>query len=258
MLITGATGGIGRALSKRFALAGDHLILVGRNEERLQGLMQELNHLSKAQIEYCICDFRKESYGRELYEMVKQRNKGIDILVNTAGFGLYNSFLDEKMNLQEELIDVNIVAMLNLCYYFGKDMQKRNTGYIVNFSSISGFFPGPYMATYYASKAFVLSFSLGLYKELKKDHIQVLAICPGVIDTPFYRKANAMKDRSYLLERMPPKSPERFAQKAYRLILKRKEGYKVIGIKNKILIFLSHFVPRKLLSNCIAWVQAKK
>ncbi|MDE6584117.1 MAG: SDR family oxidoreductase [Anaeroplasmataceae bacterium] len=258
VLITGATGGIGRELAKQFASAGDDLILVGRNEEKLQKLMKELLSFSKSQIEYFICDFRKESHGKELYEMVKQRNKVIDILVNAAGFGLYNSFLDEKINLQEELIEVNLVAMLNLCYFFGRDMQKRKKGYIINFASISGFFPGPFMATYYASKAFVLSFSLGLYKELKKDNIQVLAICPGVIDTPFYRKANAMKNQSFLLERMPPESPERFAKKAYRLILKRKEGYKVISIKNKILIFLSHFVPRKILSNIIAWIQAKK
>ncbi|HRF70283.1 MAG TPA: SDR family oxidoreductase [Candidatus Pelethenecus sp.] len=258
VLITGATSGIGKELSYRFAEKKYQLVLIGRNEEKLNHLCKEITLKYSIQ-PYGICvDLLEKDSCSKIYNKTKELNVNVDILLNVAGLGVYDNFLDRDMKDHQELLEVNIKSLVTLSHLFGQDMKKRNYGYIINFSSISGFFPGPYMSTYYASKAFVLSFSIALAEELKPFNVSVLALCPGVIQTPFYVKAKADIAHSYLLQRMKPNSVCWVSKKIIKMISKKKTGYRVIGLKNKLLIFISRSFPKKLLGKIIVFVQAKK
>lgn len=258
VLLTGCTSGIGKALSKEFASDNHNLILVARNKDKVLELSKELSKKYGICTYPILCDLREQDAYQQIYRQVEELNLVVDILVNAAGFGIYGEFVDSDPVLQQELLQVNMSSLLCLCNLFGLQMKKRGRGYIINFSSISGFFPGTYMSSYYASKAFILSYSISLARELKPFGVKVLALCPGVIDTPFYNKAKADKRHSYLLYRMSPISASKFAEKAYKTIKKEKIYYKIIGIKNKILVFLSIFVPKRVLAAILSWIQAKK
>lgn len=258
VLITGATGELGSKLCQMFAHDKNHLILVGRNEEKLKKLSKNLKDTFSASNDIICVDLRNEKSAEEIYFQTQKLNVAIDILINAAGFGVYEDFLNREITLHKELIEVNILRLMEICHLFGQEMRNRGTGYIINFSSIAGFLPGPYLSTYYASKAFVLSFTLALAKELKSHNIAVLAICPGVIDTPFYRKALADRKHSYLLDRTILNNSFKFAKKAYKVISKKKTYYKVIGLPNKLLIFFSLLIPKKTLTNFISWIQRKR
>lgn len=186
VLLTGCTSGIGKALCKEFASDNHNLILVARNKDKVLELSKELSKKYSICTYPILCDLREQDAYQQIYRQVEELNLVVDILVNAAGFGIYGEFVDSDPVLQQELLQVNISSLLCLCNLFGLQMKKRGCGYIINFSSISGFFPGTYMSSYYASKAFILSYSISLARELKPFGVKVLALCPGVIDTPFY------------------------------------------------------------------------
>ena len=256
VLVTGACGGIGKALCKRFFTAGYSLVCVDKSYAQLQALKQAFSN-TPSKI-YCIKqDLRKPDSPTLIYEEVKRQNLNIDILVNAAGFGIYGDFLDQGIEENQALIDVNISGLMKLCHLFAADMKERGSGAIINFSSISAFFPGKLMSGYYASKAFVLSFSIALAEELKKYNIRVLAICPDVIDTPFYEKAHADRLHSYLLNRLKPKKVSTFSKKAFKAIQHRRRYYVLIGLRAKLLVFFSIFVPKRIQVKIIGFIQAK-
>lgn len=257
ILITGATGGIGKELSLIYASHEYSLILVGRNKEKLENLKKIVLKKYNVCVNLILMDLCNPNAAKDIYKELKNRRLQVDILCNNAGLGFYGDFLDQKLEEYEELVQVNLNALVELCYYIGKDMKAKGQGEIINISSISAFFPGPYMATYYASKAFILSFSIALAKEAKPYGIRVLVACPGVIPTDFYKKAGADLKNSYLLERMPLTSPYVLAKKIYKSAYKNKRIIKN-GILNQIYIFLSRFLPFKLKAVIVAWVQRKK
>lgn len=258
VLITGATGGIGKDLCRQFAGHGYDVVLTGRSELRLSELSKELQEEYAVNAFYFACDFLNPSSCEGLYQELKRQNIEIDILCNNAGFGIYGDFLDNELPAQQEMLEVNIRALTELCYFFGGDMRKRRSGKIINVSSIAGFMPGPYMALYYASKAFILSFTAALAKELQPYHVSVCVLCPGIIRTPFYAKARADLRFSYLLRNMPPEPANQFAEKAYRRLMNRHKTVVVIGLKNKILILLSRLCCIRMTSGIVAWIQRKK
>ncbi len=256
--ITGCTGGIGKELCLKFAKDQWNLVLIGRNIEKLNELSNKLKE-EFGRTSWVICqDLREPNASKKIYAEVKRLDLKVDVLIQAAGFGVYGDFLERDAFLHRELIYVNLQELVELCHLFGKDMKESRSGYIINFSSISAFFPGPYLSTYYASKAFILSFSLALQRELKKFDVAVLAVCPGVINTQFYEKAKADISYSYLLERMKPASLRWAVSQIYKQIQRNKTGYKILGLKNKLLIFFSRIIPLKGLSKIIAFVQAKK
>ncbi|MDE5715588.1 MAG: SDR family oxidoreductase [Anaeroplasmataceae bacterium] len=257
VLVTGATGGIGVELCKEFAKDNYDIVIVGRTNDKINYLIRILEQYP-IQIYILKYDLRQNDVHHDILKEIKELKIQIDILINMAGFGIYDEFLNHNLEDQNNLILVNLNSLMNLCYIIGKEMKERNSGYIINFSSISAFFPGTYMATYYASKAFILSFSLALARELKPYNIAVLGICPGVIQTSFYDTAGADKSHSYLLDRMKPITAQKFAKLAYKQIKKRKCNYCIIGFKNKFLIFLSRFIPIRFLSLIIKIVQKPK
>ncbi|MCM1130953.1 MAG: SDR family oxidoreductase [Roseburia sp.] len=257
VLITGATGGIGSELCKVFAQHKYNLILVGRNEMKLLALKEKLQNLYPIQIDFILADLNLCNIGRAIYEETIKKKFKVDILCNVAGFGVYGDFLERNLIDHRKLLSVNLNAVLELCHYFGNKMKKEGRGRMINIASISAFFPGPYMATYYASKAYILSFSIALAKELKPYGVGVSVVCPGVIPTEFYPKAEADLKHSYLLKRMPLENPKALAKIIYKKSMHNKLIIKN-GIINRIYIFLSLFLPLQIKAFIVSWVQRKK
>lgn len=190
-LITGASSGIGEQLAKNLALRGFNLILVARRTDRLKEIKESITSICDVKVKLISADLSKTENCKKLYEQV--RNVKIDILINNAGFGLFGKFADTDLDRELEMIDVNIKALHTLTKLFLQDFAKRNYGYILNVSSIAGFMAGPLMATYYASKNYVLQLTRAISQELKHDKVNVYvgALCPGPVDTEFNKVAGA-------------------------------------------------------------------
>lgn len=257
ILLTGATGGIGKELCNVFANHGYSLILVGRNKEKLEQLKNSLQKHYSVSVFVILSDLSLITAGYEIYHKLLELNLEVDILCNNAGLGVYGDFLERNIEDVQELLQVNLYALLELCHSIGNKMKERRTGKIINVSSISAYFPGPYMATYYASKSYILSFSVALAKEVKPYGITVSVVCPGVIPTAFYSKANADLNNSYLLERMPLGSAKHLARTIYRKSMRSKLIIKE-GILNKMIMFLSIFLFNRMKASIVSWVQRKK
>lgn len=185
-LVTGASSGIGYEISKYLSKKGYDIIAVARDEGKLKKLKEEC----KTDVAVHLVDLSIYEDVLKLYEEVK--NEDIDILVNNAGFGGFGKFEDIDFDFQMKMIDVNVKALHMLTYLFLKDMKKKNKGYILNIGSIAGFMPGPLMAEYYATKAYVVRLTQGINKELRKDksNVHISVCCPGPVKTNFNNVAN--------------------------------------------------------------------
>jgi len=186
-LITGASAGIGRDMAHVLARRGFELILVARREELLDQLKSELSVPSRV----IALDLSDEAQCRVLYEQTK--DDAVDILINNAGFGLVGPFDRTDLGVELDMIDVNIRAVHILTKLYLKDFVKRDSGYILNVASLAAVLPGPLMATYYASKAYVLSLTQAIWEELRqrKSHVHVSVLCPGPVPTDFNKIAQA-------------------------------------------------------------------
>ena len=186
-VITGASSGLGTEFAKQLAAKGYKLILTARREDRLQALEETLP------VECVIipADLSKKEEVFSFFDLIKEYK--IDIFINNAGFGDCNSFLNSDLEMELDMVDVNIKAMHILCKKMLQKMQKENHGYILNVASSAGLLPaGPYMATYYATKAYVSSLTQAIARELKEmdSKVYVGALCPGPVDTEFNDVAN--------------------------------------------------------------------
>ena len=179
-LVTGASSGIGRDMAKYLNSLGYELYLVSQNKKDLD---REFKGYDK--VHTYSYDLRKEEECIKLYKEVNEEN--IDILINNAGFGDAGNFTETSLDKEMDMINLNIKAYHILTKLFLKDFTKRNYGRILNVSSMAGFMPGPYMATYYATKNYITSLSLAIYEELKKDksNVKVSLFCPGPVNTNF-------------------------------------------------------------------------
>lgn len=241
-LITGASFGIGYELAKIFAREKFNLILVARNLDKLNQLKAKINN-SEIQIITIQKDLTNPLAPQELFDHIKQLNLNVDILVNNAGFGLLGPFIELDLKTQLEMIQLNITSLVHLTYLFLPQMIERKNGKIMNVASTAAFQPGPNMAIYYATKAFVLSFSEALYAELKPKGITVSALCPGPTKTEFQKRArmeNINLERSKLL---PYMSAEKVAQVGFDGLVK---GKRVIipGFLNKLGTKLVKLFPK--------------
>ncbi|OQB14515.1 MAG: putative oxidoreductase [Firmicutes bacterium ADurb.Bin193] len=180
-LITGASSGIGRDIAIELCKAGYDLIVVARREDKLSELQKSL----KTNVEAICLDLSRRENCFELYERTK--DSGVEILINNAGFGQLGRFDETDLTTELRMIDTNITAVHILTKLFIKDFKRRNGGYILNVASAAGFLPGPLMATYYSTKAYVLRLTQGIYEELKRDKSRVYigALCPGPVNTEF-------------------------------------------------------------------------
>ena len=243
-LITGASSGIGRDIAKELSQKGYDLILVARNLEKLKEVKEKL----ETNIETVSMDISNPENCKQLYE----KYKDIDILVNNAGFGDCGYF--DKTNLEKELqmINTNIVAYHVLTKLYLKDMKAKNSGKILNVASIAGFMPGPLMATYYSTKAYVVRLSEAIREELKKESskVQISILCPGPVDTNF----NKVADVQFALKGL---SSEYVAKYTTDKLFKGK-FYIVPGWKIKLAKFGAKIAPNALVAKICYNMQKRK
>ena len=187
-LITGASVGIGYELAKQFARGGYDLILAARNEEKLAAVSQEVRGLG-VRADYFVSDLAGREAPLALFARVKDRGVPVDVLVNNAGFGALGAFHEIDLRRHLDMIQVNVAALVELTHRFLPDMIARKTGGVLNVASTAGFQPGPHMAIYYATKAFVLSFTEAIGEELAGSGVNVTALCPGPTESEFRSRA---------------------------------------------------------------------
>ena len=245
-LVTGASSGIGRDIAKYLASMDIELILVGRNKPKLEELQNSL----KVECQIIIADLSDATKVKELYVMT--RNEDIDILVNNAGFGLFGKFYETDLNKEVEMINTNVVAVHLLTKLFLRDMKKRNSGYILNVASSAAFGPGPLMATYYATKAYVNNLTEAINEELRRENSNVIvsSLCPGPVDTNFNNVANVKFATKAL-------SSEEVAHYAIDMMFNEKVVI-IPGLIMKLALFGRRFLPRSVIRKMTYNIQKKK
>jgi short-subunit dehydrogenase len=244
-LITGASVGIGYELAKVFARNGYDLVLVARNREQLEQVAAECRSIEKIEARVLPKDLSVPSAPQEVFDSMKQSGTQIDVLVNNAGFGTHGEFSQIDMVADLGLLQVNIVALTALTKLFLWEMLARGSGKILNVASVASFQPGPLMATYYASKAYVLHFSEAIATEVAGRGVTVTALCPGPTESEFGKRAKIQGERPFRTRSMPA-GP--VAQAGFDGLMRGKRVV-IPGLANKILARMNRFFPRRL----IAW-----
>ncbi|MBD7915594.1 SDR family oxidoreductase [Clostridium sp. Sa3CUN1] len=241
VLITGATTGIGYELAKLYAKEGNNLILVARDEERLSEVKEELD-LYNIKVYILPLDLSEDNSCEKVLDFVNKKNLSVDILINNAGIGSFGYLSEIEIEKELKLIDVNIRALTELTKMFLPTMISHGEGGIMNVASTAAFCAGPKMATYYASKSYVLNFTEALYEELKGSEIKVSCLCPGPVKTSFQEKSGIKKNEAAKKALMTPKEVAEIAYKDF------KKGKLIIipGFKNKLIILLNKLIPRAL------------
>ncbi|MFC0522056.1 SDR family NAD(P)-dependent oxidoreductase [Pontibacillus salicampi] len=241
-LITGASSGLGYEFARLYAANGYNLIVVARNEQKLQQLKEELSHVDVMVIPK---DLSQPNAAQEIYQTVTDQQLHVHVLVNNAGFGLNGEFDKLALAEQQDMIQVNITALTDLSYLFLPEMKKlakdsSHTG-ILNVASTAAFQPGPGMSVYYASKAYVLSFSEALHGELKGTGVHVTTLCPGATETNFFKAARGekMKLASSAM------SASVVAKQGFEGFMK-KQGVVIPGRFNSVGAVAAKFLPRSL------------
>lgn len=225
-LVTGASSGIGRDIARELAKKEYNIIAVARNEEDLQQVKEKIENESKVKVYIEVCDVSVKENCKKLYENVVEKYGTIDVLVNNAGFGTCGKFTDTDLEKELKMIDTNVTAYHILTKLFLKDMVKANRGYILNVASIAGFMPGPLMATYYSTKAYIVRLTQSIKQELRMQgsKVKISALCPGPVETNFNKVADVKFN-------IPGQSSEYVARYAVSKIF-----------KNTTLIFPSFFI----------------
>lgn len=253
-LVTGASAGIGAELAG--LLAPDHdLILVARRGEQLRALADELKQAHGATCHVLPFDFADPGAPRALSEAVSAAGLTVDVLVNNAGFGDLGRFAQADLAKVLRIIQVNVSALTELTGLFLPGMLARRHGHILNVGSIAGFQPGPLMAVYYATKAYVNSFSEALHSELKRTGVTVTVLCPGPVATEFAAVAGMQKTRAFSAGQ--PMSARAVAEAGLRAM---RAGRRMVvpGWRNKLMLFLERLAPRAGVIAAVKWMMKKR
>lgn len=245
-LITGASSGIGRDMAKILSNMGYDIIAVARDETNLNILKEELH----TNVQVISMDLSNIDNCKKLYDIT--RNENIDVLINNAGFGEFGEFITTNLDKELNMIGTNISAVHILTKLFLQDMVKKDNGYILNVASIAGFMPGPLMATYYSTKAYVIRLSQSIYTELKKkkSKVSISVLCPGPVKTNFNKVAGV----KFNINSMESKDVAKYG---INKMFKRKLII-VPGILIKCARFLSKISPEKLVARVSYHMQEKK
>ena len=243
-LVTGASSGIGRDIAKELSKRGYDIILVARNEEKLNEVASEI----KTKVEVIPMDISVVDNCKKLYSMVED----VDILVNNAGFGVFGKFINTDLDREVKLIDTNVTAVHVLTKLFLKNMVERDKGYILNVSSIAGHLPGPLMAAYYSSKHYAYILSESINEELKKNNskVRVGTLNPGPVRTNFNKVANVKFDLKSL-------SSDYVARYTVDKMLKGKTDI-TPGLSIKLLRFVAKISPTNLASKVVYRTQKRR
>jgi uncharacterized protein len=241
-LITGSSSGIGAAFARKLATRGRNVLLVARSEDKLITLCNELGRISGVRAQYFTLDLTEPDAGMRLFEETKKRQLEIDMLINNAGFGSMGDFT--KLDLANELkmIDLNVKSVVELTHRFIGPMRERQQGTIINVASTAGFQAVPFMTTYAATKAFVLSFSEALWEENRAHGIHVMALCPGVTETNFFEASKMDRPPMRTIQ-----SAEEVVDAALRALARRKATV-ISGWANFLVVETERFVPRSMVT----------
>ena len=242
-LITGASGGIGLELARIHAAKGGDLVLVARSEDKLEEIKQELENSFRVKVFVLALDLAQADSAEQVYQYTQGLGIQVDTLINNAGFGGHGLFHERDLKDDQAMMQLNMVTLTNLTHFYLKDMVTNNYGRILNVSSTASFMPGPLQAVYYATKAFVTSFTQAVAEEVKEHNVTATALCPGAVATGFVSAGN--------LEGVDiwknAKSASSVAQYGYRAM----EKGKLIAINEfqlrVMLDWIIPFIPRSLI-----------
>ncbi len=253
-LITGASSGIGLELTRLFAADGYRLVLVARNRAALQQIGDELQRQHGVEVRICPKDLSHPAAPAEIFQELQETGVPIDVLVNNAGFGGSGPFIDTDWRHEAEMLQVNIVAVAQLTKLFLPQIRERR-GKVLNVGSVAGFLPGPFTAVYYASKAFVLSFTEALAEELSGSGVTVTCLSPGPVETGFQKRAHTggvsrANGPLYM-------AVEEVAREGYEG-LKRGRRVVVPGWKPRLLTILLRLFPRTTVAKAVGQTYKKK
>lgn len=241
-LVTGASSGIGKEFTKLLAHQGYNLVIVARREKLLKALAREL---TEVRINVFAIDLTAENAINELMKYLSHEQIQVEVLINNAGFGDYDRFDQADISKLQNMINLNIKVLTDLTYYIGQQMLRRQSGYILNVASTAAFQPGPMMATYFATKHYVLAFSEAVAHEWKEEGVIVSTLCPGPTQSEFFNHADMTG--SMMLKTVKLPSSEHVAKFGLKHLFNGKT-VAVYGFLNKLLIFVGRFTPRNLLT----------
>jgi len=253
-LITGASSGIGLELTRLFARDSYDLVLVARSEQQLKQLADELHEKFGITVKVIAKDLSVAGTPDEIFTELQQENVTADALVNNAGYATYGLFSELDLDNELRMMQVNMVALTHLTKLFLPGMLKNHRGKILNIASTAAFQPGPLMAVYYASKAYVLSFSEALANELRGTGVNVTALCPGPTESGFQKRAN-MED-SKLVSGRKIMDAVTVARAGYRGLMAGKTVV-IPGIRNRILVESVRFSPRSMVTQIVRNMQER-
>lgn len=246
VLVTGATSGIGRALAQRFARDGHSLVLVARSRKRLEEVGKELGSAPKLIPK----DLSRPGAASEIFDELGRAAVPVCVLVNCAGFGTYGPFADTDLDVEREMMQLNVIALTELTKLAVREMIRAGGGRILNVASTAAFQPGPRMAVYYATKAYVLSFSEALAHELGGTGVTVSTLCPGPTRTGFGDRARMERVRVY---RSGVMDAATVAEAGYRG-LERGRAVIIPGARNKLIALAARFSPRPIVIAVTRWM----
>ncbi|HVG25704.1 MAG TPA: SDR family oxidoreductase [Thermoanaerobaculia bacterium] len=250
-LITGPSSGIGLDLAHLFAADGHDVVLVARSEGKLRELAAELSSKHNVKATVIVADLTRPDAPREIFAA----SPAVDILVNNAGFGTSGHFAETTLRTELDMLQVNIAALTHLTKLFLPQMLERKRGRILNVASTASFQPGPLMAVYYATKAYVLSFSEAVAEELRGTGVTLTTLCPGPTATEFQKTAKLGTES--LLKVMKPVSSMEVARAGYRGLMR---GQRVVipGVKNKFVVQSLRVTPRAVVTRVVRALQERR
>lgn len=253
-LITGASNGIGLELAKIHASKGGDLVLVARNKSKLDELKTELESQYKVSVYVIGKDLSANNSAQEVYDETTKQNIQVDFLINNAGFGVFGMFAETDWNKELQMINLNITTLTQFTKLFLQDMVKRRSGKIMNVASTAAFQSGPTMAVYYATKAYVLSFSEAVDNEVSDKGVTVTTLCPGATESGF-QAAAAMEESALVKGKKLPTAKE-VAEYGYVSMMKGKT-VAIHGLMNYLMANSVRFTPRALVVKLTRKIQDK-
>ena len=252
VLITGASSGIGLEMTKLFAAAGSNLILLARSEDKLRRVAEEMRTTHQVEVRVVPMDLAKPDAAQEVYDQLQVEGVSVDVVVNNAGFGALGPVAELPVERQINMIQVNVTALTHLTRLFLPGMLERDRGGILNVASVAGFQAGPYMAVYYASKAYVISFTEALAEEVSHTNVHVTCLAPGATETGFGSDSGMGNARIFKMGSMDAHDVALAGFKGQR------EGDVLVipGLKNRLTVFSGRFMPRSVMRKMVKSLQS--
>ncbi len=244
--------GLGAEFARLLAADGHDLVLVARSDDKLASIKREIEGLHGVSVRLIVKDLGNPRAPQEIFDELRTAGVDIDVLVNNAGFGGYGLFHESDLANDLDMIQVNVIALTHLTHLFVRPMVTRGRGRILNVASTAAFQPGPLQPLYYATKAYVLSFSEAIANELAGTGVAVTTLCPGPTPTGFQARANVGNVRG--LRMMMRVSPEEVARAGYEG-MKKGKSLVIPGFLNRLVVFLLRLFPRRMITATVRRVQ---